>query len=68
MLHSMVSIFWISILTCNDGDILFGGVNGLNSLNPESVGRNELIPEKFDPGKVQFDDPYKRWKNAFLKG
>lgn len=34
-----------SILRCSDGDILFGGVNGLNSLDPEAVGMNELIPE-----------------------
>jgi hypothetical protein len=24
-------------------------------------------PEKFDPKNVKFDDPYKRWVNAFLR-
>jgi len=24
-------------------------------------------PERFDPSLVKFDNPYKRWKNAFLK-
>ena len=24
-------------------------------------------PEKFNPGEVRFDNPYKRWEKAFLE-
>ena len=30
------------------------------------VGK-DYDPERFNPDTVRFDDPYKRWKNAFLK-
>jgi signal transduction histidine kinase/ligand-binding sensor domain-containing protein/DNA-binding response OmpR family regulator len=34
-----------SILKCRDGDILFGGINGLNRLKPGKVGMNQFPPE-----------------------
>lgn len=57
-----------------------GGVTGYGNVitvlsDPEHEEYEEMKvwagedwnPEKFNPGEVQFDDPYKRWVNAFLK-
>ena len=57
-----------------------GGVDGYYKLleilsNPKHDEYEEMKiwagkdwdPEKFDPNEVKFDNPYKRWRNAFLK-
>jgi len=54
-----------------------GGIPGYENVlaDPEHEEHEEMRawvgedwdPEKFNPDEVEFDDPYKRWVQAFLE-
>jgi hypothetical protein len=57
-----------------------GGIHGFEAFleaiaNPRHPEHAQLVewsggeynPDAFDPARVRFDDPRKRWKNAFQK-
>lgn len=49
--------FWGSAFKSSDGIIYFGGINGVNSIDPQHIVRNELVPVPHLVGISVFEKP-----------